>query len=554
MWAPGEYSDSLRTAGRRAALRDDPASVRLLDRALALAAEGDRAAVLAELADALEGAGDLERSSMGAASAVQLARAAGDRRTAARAELVALRARSDRALWESDLASFDAAARPLLAELEALGDDEGTAAALHLLGEVNVNNFERASAYLGRAIVASERSGDPKIANLAAGFLGLITVYGPVPAAEAIECCRALRRQFADNRGTSAVLRRHEAVLHAMQGRINEAQALDAEADRITDDLGNRWLSATKVFGKWAIELLAEAPERAEATARASLELFQEMGATNQGSTAAALLAVALAEHDRREEALHYAEVAAGWAAPDDIASQARLLIARARVRAARGELMRAEADARDAVRVAQRSDDIWQQGDALVELGSALDAAGRIEEAKSALRDAIVPMNVREPSSLPPGRVRRSSALESEWTSSTRCNRRSTCRRPRRFATGRQHSGRHHRWEKQGAGVTRSRPHRCDSAATAPFGGDRCVARASVPPRRPLDFSRGRRTRVTRARGGASASPRVSGRDPVCVSDARASSIASVWRAGADMLARRAERACARHPGQATP
>jgi predicted ATPase len=232
-------SASLRTAGRRAVLRDDPASARLLERAVALAAETDRTPVLAELADALEEAGDLRRSSTTATSAAKLARAAGDRRTAARAELVALRARCDRALGESDLASFDAAARALLADLEALGDDEGMAVALRLLGEFNVNHFERASAYLERAVLASERSGDPKIATRAVGTLGLITVYGPVPAATAVERCRALRRQFADHRGTSAVLCRHEAVLHAMQGRIDEARALDAEADRIIDDLGN---------------------------------------------------------------------------------------------------------------------------------------------------------------------------------------------------------------------------------------------------------------------------------------------------------------------------
>jgi tetratricopeptide (TPR) repeat protein len=280
--------------------------------------------------------------------------------------------------------------RLLLAEFESLGDDQGAAATLQFLGTINMNHFARSSAFLERALLTAERCGDRKIAAHVAGGIGIITVFGPVPAAAGIERCRALRRQFADDAGASAVLRRHEAVLQAMQGHIEEARTLDAEADRIIDDLGSRWLSAGKVFGKWAIELFAGAPERAEAAARASLELLTEMGATNQGSTAAALLAVALAQQDRPDEALRYADLAASWAAPDDVASQVAQLRARAHVLTARGDLAAAEVLAREALRHAERSDDIWQQGDALVELGAVMDAAGRTTEAAAAVQDAI--------------------------------------------------------------------------------------------------------------------------------------------------------------------
>jgi class 3 adenylate cyclase/tetratricopeptide (TPR) repeat protein len=384
-------STSLRAAGRRAAQRDDPASVRLLERALELSPEADRATVLVEFADALQGVGDLQRAGTAAASALRLANETGDRRIAARARIAQLRVRTDLSVGESGLASMDAAARPLLAELETLGDDEGMVAALQLIGEAHVNDFAQSSAYLQRALAVAERTGDRKGAAFAAGGLGLITAFGPVPAPEGIERCRALRRRFADHPGTTAVLLRHEAVLHAMQGRIDESRMLHAEADRIVDDLGSRWLSAIRVFGQWQIELLAGAPERAEADARASLELFQQMGATNPGSTAAALLAVALVQQNRHEEALHYADLAAKWAAPDDMASQVGQLRARARVLAARGELEPAEASAREAVRLAQRSDDISQRGDALVDLGAVLESAGRPGEAAAVIRDAIV-------------------------------------------------------------------------------------------------------------------------------------------------------------------
>ena len=380
-------SSSLRAAGRRAMARDDPASVRLLERALALVPENDRAPVLVELANALDEVGDLEGCAATGTAALELACANGDRRTAARARVVELRVTMNRSTGEADLVSLNAAAKPVLDELEALGDDEGLAAVLLHLGRVNQDSFEQASGYLERAMVAAERAGDRRRAAWAAGVLGSIMIFGPVPADEGIERCRALRRRFADRPGTSAVLLRHEAVLHGMQGRIDEARKMHAEAVRAIDELGSPWLSASTVFGQWRLELLAGAPERAEASARASLALLQEMGATNQGSTAAALLAVALVEQGRHEEAIGYADLAAAWAAPDDIASQVPQLAARAHVLAARGELERAEATAREAVRLSERSDDICLRGDALVDLAA---VPGRVSDAAAALRDAI--------------------------------------------------------------------------------------------------------------------------------------------------------------------
>jgi len=383
-------SRSLRSAGRRATLRDDPASVRLLERALALTPEDHRAPVLVELANALGDAGDLGRCAETAATALELAYANDDRQTAARARVVKLRVTMDRSTGEADQVSLNAAAKPVLDELEALGDDEGLAAVLLHLGHVNQDRYEQACAYLERAMAVAQRGGDRRTAAHAARFLGSIMVFGPVPAAEGIERCRALRRQFADQARTSATLLRHEAVLHAMQGRIEEARALHAEAVRAIDELGIPWLSASTVFGQWVLEMLAGAPERAEASARAGLALLQEMGATNQGSTAAAMLAYALAVQGCHDEALRSADLAAAWAAPDDASSQVPQLAARAHVLAARGELERAEAAAREAVRVSERSDELVQRGDALTDLAAVLARAGRPDEAATALRGAI--------------------------------------------------------------------------------------------------------------------------------------------------------------------
>lgn len=110
----------------------------------------------------------------------------------------------------------------------------------------------------------------------------------------------------------------------------------------------------------------------------------------SQGSTAAALLALALVEQGRDDEAPEYADLAAAWAASDDTASQTRQLAVRARVLARCGELAAAEAAVRAGVAQSKASDDLSQRGDALVNLAFVLERAGRADEAADALREAL--------------------------------------------------------------------------------------------------------------------------------------------------------------------
>jgi tetratricopeptide (TPR) repeat protein len=384
-------SESLLGAGRRATARDEPAATRLLERALALAPDTDRPAVLVALADALYNDGELRRAVAAARDAVALARAAGDLRTTARAQLVELRITRGHLESDLDVASAEAAVRPLLAEFEALGDDEGLASALRFMGYLTMERYEEANGYLERALVHAERAGDSLNVARAAGTLGLIAVYGPVPVAAGVARCRALRGRVLGRRATTAALQRFEAVLVAMRGDIDQARALHDEADRFVEDLGSRTSVANAVFTRANLELLAGAPERAEKVARASLQAFEAMGNRSQGSTAAAFVGLALVEQGRDDEALEYADIAAEWAVPDDTASQVTQLGIRARVLAGRGELAPAEAAARDAVARSNGSDDPWLRGGALEDLALVLERAGHPAEAADALRSALV-------------------------------------------------------------------------------------------------------------------------------------------------------------------
>jgi class 3 adenylate cyclase/tetratricopeptide (TPR) repeat protein len=384
-------SASLLRAGRRAAAREEAAAAaRLLERAARLAPDNERPMVLVHLADALEGEGELLRATATARDAGHLARAASDRRSATRARLIELRITIEHTDSDSDMAEWETAVRPLIAELERLGDDEGLAAGLRLMAWIARDRYEQATAYLQRALVHAERAGNRLDAVGAVEMLGLLAVFGPVPVPEAMARCHALRERVADHRGSTASLLAGEAVLLAMRGDIDQARARHAEVDAIIEDLGISWLSANMAFTRTVLELLAGAPARAERAARAGLRAFEAMHNRSQGSTAAALLGLTLVEQGRDDEALQYADLASAWAMRDDLDSQTGALGVRARVLARRGELEAAETAARDEVALSKASDNLKLRGDALVNLALVLEHAGRTDEAADALNAAL--------------------------------------------------------------------------------------------------------------------------------------------------------------------
>ncbi|HYY05575.1 MAG TPA: AAA family ATPase, partial [Candidatus Limnocylindria bacterium] len=212
-------SASLLRAGRRAAAREEAgAAARMLERAARLAPDNERAMVLVHLADALAGEGELLRAAATARDAGHLARAASDRRGATRARLIELRITIEHTDSDSDMAEWETVVRPLIAELERLGDDEGLAAGLRLMAWIAKDRYEEATAYLQRALVHAERAGNRLDAVGAVEMLGLLAVFGPVPVPEAMARCRALRERVAGHRGTTAALLAGEAVLLAMRG------------------------------------------------------------------------------------------------------------------------------------------------------------------------------------------------------------------------------------------------------------------------------------------------------------------------------------------------
>jgi Flp pilus assembly protein TadD len=107
-------------------------------------------------------------------------------------------------------------------------------------------------------------------------------------------------------------------------------------------------------------------------------------------STVGCYLAWALLRLGRLDEAERVAIEAAQLAAEDDYAVQADSRQVRALVHARRGEFEEAERLARRAIALTEPTDSWSERGTTNVTLAEVLDGAGRRDEARDALEDAV--------------------------------------------------------------------------------------------------------------------------------------------------------------------
>jgi tetratricopeptide (TPR) repeat protein len=179
------------------------------------------------------------------------------------------------------------------------------------------------------------------------------------------------------------------AQLHAMSGQFDVARDLLAESSAIHAELGVG-LHAAAADVESTIAFLAGDPAGAEAVLRPSLEQLFAMGDRALAATIAGLLARALVEQDRDDEAWELAEIADSTAAADDIAAQILTRTVRGRLLVRRGDLAEADGITAEAVAIAGRTDWLVERADALMARGAAVRACGRPDEADRAFQKAF--------------------------------------------------------------------------------------------------------------------------------------------------------------------
>jgi tetratricopeptide (TPR) repeat protein len=145
-------------------------------------------------------------------------------------------------------------------------------------------------------------------------------------------------------------------------------------------------------FGQFSmeVELLAGNPELAVQLGQESVRRYEEIGDRAYASTTAGILAEALYQLDRFDQAERWAAYAEERGASDDMITQMLWRQAKAKLLARRGEYAESDRLAREAVAIGERTDLLDYVADAYAALGEVLTLSGRTREAVAAFTEAL--------------------------------------------------------------------------------------------------------------------------------------------------------------------
>jgi predicted ATPase/DNA-binding SARP family transcriptional activator len=387
-----DAAQRLGSAGRRAFLRSDaPAGVNLISRAVALLPPDNRLRVdLVPNVRIVQGLDiDLSWADRVLTSAVEAAAVTGDRLLAAHAivQRGLLRLFTEPDVTPGEL--IEAADRSITA-FEELEDELGQARAWRLKAQAHYLAREAAlsAAASDRALALSRSAGDRFEMRENFEWLAIALLLGPAPADEAARRCEALRREAAREPLTQATLLSIEAVLAAMQGRLEDARELAAASRQLMRETGE-WVWISFFWLAW-ISMWTDRPAEAERELRPGYENLKSLGSKSHFSAFAHLLASAVYAQGRYEEAELLTHECEAVSRPNDVDSQIMWRSTRAKILARRGLLAEAEQLAGEAIAHASKSDFLPAHAQALMDLSEILGLAGDLEASAAALEEAV--------------------------------------------------------------------------------------------------------------------------------------------------------------------
>jgi class 3 adenylate cyclase/tetratricopeptide (TPR) repeat protein len=392
----------LSATGRRAFGRGDmPAAANLLRRAVELLPEDDsqRLALLPDLGEAFMETGEFAWARVYLEQAIDRPAEPGDGLVSARARLVSALvhayARSDAASTEGIVDEAERA----IPIFERQDDHAGLALAYRSLAWAHGTacRFGDAAAAAQQAVEQATIAGDERQRTRAASQYAIAALHGPTPVGEAIAYCEEIIERASGDRRSEGLITSLLAPLIAMNGEFDRARDLSRRAKLILEDLGRSVLAASTSQESSVVEMLAQEPAAAESQLRSDYEALEAMGERYLLSTIAGELARAVYAQDRLDEALDLTRAAEELSDPEDVVSQAYWRAVRARVFARTGQLDEGIELAREAVTILSATDILARRAEALIDLAEILELAGRGEEARSALDDAIALLDQKE-------------------------------------------------------------------------------------------------------------------------------------------------------------
>jgi predicted ATPase/class 3 adenylate cyclase len=389
-----QAAQRLLEGGRTAlARRDIRATAGLAGRAVDLLSTDDglRLEGLLLLATALVDSGDLVRATELLEEALARARARGDERLSALAELRRLEVNMQTDPSASVTRGLELGEQ-FVTLFERLDDEAGLGEAWGFVARMRF--------FLGRAADAepayeqslehARRAGDRHRVQQTLGWWAGAKRWGPASAAETLAFLDEITGTVEPDALMLGQVMVWRGALMAMEGRFDEARASLAAGLQHADEFGLTLWRATWTMEVGQCELLAGDPEAAERALREGYAILAGLDETGFRATIGALLGEALVRGGRDAEAAAILTEVAALAAEDDMDPQVRSGTVRAELLARAGELEEAERVARGVVARAEQTDYSELRGAAFVALGRVLQASGRMEEASEAVERAV--------------------------------------------------------------------------------------------------------------------------------------------------------------------
>ena len=385
-------AERLGTAGRRAFLRSDAlAGVNLISRAVAMLSPADPLRVdLVPNVRAVQGMADLTWADRVLTEAVEAAATSGDRRLAAHALVQRgfLRLFSGAEVTPRGL--IDVSKRAIAA-FDEFHDELGLARAWRLVAQAHYldRDMQSCAEASERALEHVRRADDRFEEQEIIEWLVIALLLGPAPAPDAIRRFEGLLDEIGDDALLQAEVLGALAPLVAMQGRHAEADDIIARGRVIMDEAG-AWVWIV-FFWRGFVHLWRGDAPMAEQELRPAYETLKRIGEQSHLSSLAHALATALYLQGRYADAEQLTQECEAVSRPNDVHSQILWRSTRAKALARQNELDDGLRLAHEAVALAQDSDFLPAHADALADLAEVLRLAGRGDEARSALEEAIV-------------------------------------------------------------------------------------------------------------------------------------------------------------------
>jgi tetratricopeptide (TPR) repeat protein len=294
----------------------------------------------------------------------------------------------------SDNVSYLDEALAVVEEARRRDDDEGLAVALRFVA--------RHLGWLGRVaearaasledITAARAAGRPDIARNAQTHYAMAAIFDRSPVSETIEWCRGVVASNPDDRVLLMEIARPMAILSAMRGDVEGAEAFLARYSRINEELGPSPATTFALAEATAFVADLEGDHaRVERVVRPVFDALRAAGDTNVRASMAGLLAEAAIAAGDVARADEMADDAETVASADDYDAQARWRMVRAQVLARSGAGDAAVALADEAVSIVASTEDANLHGQTLLILAEVLvDTGGSDRDPRPILNDAI--------------------------------------------------------------------------------------------------------------------------------------------------------------------